>query len=45
MTPSHATAILEHEVASLSMMTWPGMADWKNGTILVSLSAPEFIDE
>lgn len=45
LTPSHAAAILEHEVTSLSMTTWPGTADWKNGKILVSLSAPEFTDE
>ena len=46
MTPTDwCAAIWEPEVTSLSMMTWPGMADWTNGKFLVSLSAPEFIEQ
>lgn len=45
MTPNQAAAILEHEVTSLGVMAQPGMTDQKNGKNLVSLSAPEIIDE
>lgn len=42
-----AAAILEHEVTSLRLMTWPGMEEWKREGSWVPehLSAPKFIGE